>query len=153
VGSQYDTVLAIVIMSSLTLAGGFSTIRGYEAFRRTRTLRATAPQTVGRIVDNEPHVYQSAPYSGIRIRLYRPVIEYTTHLGLRTVAVCPNERLRRFTVGAQVPIRYDPDDPSYIEITQGKGRGSFAGRQFFGSAISTLIFLAGLVTVFVLIAR
>ena len=81
------------------------------AFRNLKFYR-DSKVTTGRVVDYERHASRSA--------MHHPVVEYEASKNEKTIfksAVASN--VKRYAIGAQVPVRFTPADPRNAEINKG----------------------------------
>lgn len=113
--SLLATLQLILVVAAAVLAGVAMSrvVHGAAALRRSAYLRGAGCVTTGTIVDTR-----------VRTPSFKPVVVFRTRDGEEVTTVAPKTVSRVFAADAVVPIRYDPADPAYVEITDGPGAGS-----------------------------
>jgi Protein of unknown function (DUF3592) len=86
-----------------------------------RRLQQRGVRTTGSIVDVERD-FTGGPGGGTT---YRPVLEFRTADGSQVRAVASEGSSMLPSVGKQVPVLYDPGNPSVAEINTMTGRGTW----------------------------
>jgi hypothetical protein len=86
-----------------------------------RRLQRRGARTTGSIVDVERR-FDPSPGAGT---IYHPVLEFRTADGAQVRAVASEGSSALPTIGKQVPVLYDPGNPSVAEINTIIGRGTW----------------------------
>jgi len=149
--SDRDFILALLAVVLLGLVGLLVLLQSWDAIQRAKRLAKTGLEATGEIVDTKCRFLYSA-IPGVPVRIptlpfYVPMVAYRTARGEARTGVAQHYRLRRPTIGTQVPIRYDPAEPDEVQITGGPWRGADARKDVIGVivlgvvVVATIIFL------------
>jgi Protein of unknown function (DUF3592) len=113
--SLWTTLQLVLVIAAAVFAGAAMSrvVHGAVTLRRSAYLRESGCVTTGAIVDTK-----------VRTHNFKPVVAFRTRDGEEVTTVAPKTVSRAFVADAVVPIRYDPADPAYVEITDGPGAGS-----------------------------
>lgn len=113
--SLLATLQLIFVIAAAVIVGAAMSrmVRGAVALRRSAYLRGSGCVTTGAIVDTR-----------VRTHNFKPVVRFRTRDGEDVTTVAPKTVSQGFAADAEVPIRYDPANPVYVEITDGPGAGS-----------------------------
>src|SRR5262245_38569221 len=123
----FGFIIAVAVV--MGIVGLLMIWRGFAALGRSRQLAASGQQTTATIVDTQMTSHratgnqQMGTYSSSYMT-FKPVVQYRTQMGQVVTAVGPASTRTSFVKGTTVPIRYNPDDPSQIELLSGMGKGS-----------------------------
>jgi hypothetical protein len=139
----------IVVAVVIGVIGVLMIFRGFAALGRSRQLADSGQQTTATIVDTQMTSHratgnqQMGTYSSSYMT-FKPVVQYRTQMGQVVTAVGPTSTRTSFVKGTTVPIRYNPDDPSQIELLSGMGRGS-GGVARIAVGIFFVVFVIGFI--------
>jgi Protein of unknown function (DUF3592) len=120
----------ILVAAAIGVFGLVSIVRGVLALGRSRRLAESGQAAMGTIVDNQMQSHQQArvagqaAYGSYSYMTFRPVVAFRTQMGQEIVAAAPTSSRTSYIKGTTVQIRYNPDDPTQMEITSGRGKGS-----------------------------
>lgn len=108
----------LAVFGAVTLVLGLAFVIFVTAFARSeRRFARTGVQVAGRVVGEEQRTSRSQSQSGGGISVYfYPVVEYQAADGSVLRASTDVNVERRLPVGAQVTIRYLPDEPTRIRL-------------------------------------
>jgi hypothetical protein len=134
----------VVVVSAAVIAGAAMSrvAHGAAALRRSARLRGCGYDATGTIVDTR-----------VRTHAFKPVVTFRTREGDEVTTVAPKTVSRLFATDAVVPIRYDPSDPSYVEITEGHGAGSDGLAYVTTGGVAALATIAAVVAAVAMLPR
>ncbi|QKW33065.1 DUF3592 domain-containing protein [Actinomadura sp. NAK00032] len=126
------------VFLTLLAIGGFFMAFGVPSMLRSRALRRTGASAVGKVVNIRSQVTDGGT------TVYSPVVAWHTPDG-REYEYCPLEyssSKRRFRLGTELVIRYDPANPDH----RPKLRGSVGNvLDWISAVVGAAVFCAGLV--------
>ena len=103
-------------------SAAYQAIRGVRKVARSAELRSAGRDEMATIVDNQLHSNRGSNHHSYMT--FRPVLRYRISGDREVTAVGSKASRSSFIVGTSVPIRYNPNDPTHVEITSGHGAGN-----------------------------
>lgn len=144
------------------LVGGFMALiaivaisHGTWVLLRSRRLARDGREAEGTVVESQMESRRrtgTGPGSNSSYVVFHPVVRFRTDMGQEVTAVGPAPSNRSFITGTAVRLRYDPDDPSRIEITSGPGKGT-GGATGIAAGLVLLVVLAVIATATYLVTK
>jgi hypothetical protein len=111
-------------------------VRGVLRLRSSALLREEGRETTGTVVDNQ---MESRGSGDNRHLVFRPVVRFWTQEGREVTAIGPNVSHRSFIKDSSVSLRYHPERPEQVEITQGQGKGSGGWGMIVGGLVVAVV--------------